>query len=97
FSSEEHPQMLSHTLKLRSRKVIPVILGDSLPKRDGTLDNDAQYYHYMLLLFRPWRHFDDILSHGESWSDAFERAHFSPYCQQLMANMVVDSECRDAK
>jgi hypothetical protein len=95
--SPDHPQHHSHRLQLQSEPVISVILGDGLPKWDGLLKHDEQFYQYMLLLFQPWHHFEDFIHPDKHWSVAFEHASFSCYCKELMANMVVDSECRDTK
>lgn len=97
FSSEEHPQFCSHDIKLRSSPTIPVIIGDGLPKRDNTAHKDEQFCRYLLLLLKPWRSFNDLSRLGQTWHEVFEHTEFSPYCQEIMANMVVDTECRNAK
>ncbi|KAF8439785.1 hypothetical protein L210DRAFT_3321067, partial [Boletus edulis BED1] len=76
--------------------VIPVILGNSLPKlMGGEKDND--YYKYVLLLLKPWRSLDDLKAGAQSWSDAFTSAELTPYTRQLLANLNVDTECKDAR
>ncbi|KAF8443745.1 hypothetical protein L210DRAFT_3310151, partial [Boletus edulis BED1] len=76
---------------------VPIILGDGLVKLTGQNPEDDKYFQYNLLLFKPWRSFSNLRPDGHSWSDMFDRADFSPYCRKLIANMIVDAECRDAK
>lgn len=97
FSSLEHPQFETHQLKMCSKQLIPVILNDNLPSRDGCKGDMEKYHQYLLLLFKPWCSFEDLKQSSNTWSNAFARTSFKPYCTQLMENMLVDSECCDAR
>ncbi|KAF8426463.1 hypothetical protein L210DRAFT_3307599, partial [Boletus edulis BED1] len=82
---------------IRSRPVVPVLIGDAVPKRNGEFIHDEEYYRHLLLLFKPWRAYDDLRSNEISWKEAFDRTDFSPYCRSLIADMEVDAECREAR
>ena len=77
--------------------VLPVIIGDAVPRSDADASSGTNFARYMLLLFKPWRSFVDLKNADETWSEAYERTAFSPYCKKLIGNMMVDSECRDTK
>ncbi|KAJ7021406.1 hypothetical protein C8F04DRAFT_895542, partial [Mycena alexandri] len=51
----------------------------------------------MLILFKPWRTFEDLKSPTESWEEAFDRTPFSDSAKRVMKNMNVENECKDAK
>ena len=82
---------------IRSTRVVPVIIGDSLPSQRENGKSAEKFYSYLLLLFKPWRRFTDLHRSGSTWTEAYTFMQLNPYCMQLIANMVVDSECRDAK
>ncbi|KAG6376680.1 hypothetical protein JVT61DRAFT_1688 [Boletus reticuloceps] len=88
---------VSHCITVRTHPVVPVIIGDALPKRNGDAIHDKEYFRYLLLLFKLWRSYEDLCSDGSSWKDAFEQSVFSSYCRSLISNMEVDAECRDAR
>ncbi|KAF8125570.1 hypothetical protein EV363DRAFT_1098360, partial [Boletus edulis] len=92
-----HPQYTSHCITARTHQVVPVLIGDALPTRNGDPSRDEEYYHYLLLLFKPWCEYEDLRSDGINWKTAFEHTVFSSYCRSLIRNMEVDAECRDAR
>ncbi|KAH7902850.1 hypothetical protein BJ138DRAFT_980743, partial [Hygrophoropsis aurantiaca] len=97
FSSQEHPQFLTHLNYVRPAPLIPVLLAERVPRLDKTPEEDEQWYRLMLLLFKPWRNFDDLLGTASSWKEAFSEFHFSADSKRLMHNMNIENECRDAR
>jgi hypothetical protein len=51
FSSDEHPEFDTHGIRLHSARVVPVLLGDNIPRKDI---NKEAFCWLMLLLFKPW-------------------------------------------
>ncbi|KAH9895270.1 hypothetical protein C8Q73DRAFT_614790, partial [Cubamyces lactineus] len=99
FSSRLHRQHDTHMLRKRTCWTIPVILGDRTPRSDRE-DNERQAWaRMMLILFVPWRQLSDLRSRSEDWITAFERHRptLTPRKLELIANMNVLSECRDAR
>ncbi|KIK76884.1 hypothetical protein PAXRUDRAFT_168536, partial [Paxillus rubicundulus Ve08.2h10] len=43
FSLGEHPQFTTHRLRLRTKPVIPVLIGDSVPNRDGSQEDKEAF------------------------------------------------------
>ncbi|EJD48080.1 hypothetical protein AURDEDRAFT_163047 [Auricularia subglabra TFB-10046 SS5] len=50
----------------------------------------------MLLLFKPWRVFEDLKGMHESWKDAFENAQFDDHSLLVMRHFREWYECKDA-
>jgi hypothetical protein len=51
----------------------------------------------MLILFKPWRQITDLKAPGVSWRSAFESTVFTDRALEIMKNMNVENECRDAR
>ncbi|EIW51335.1 uncharacterized protein TRAVEDRAFT_95289, partial [Trametes versicolor FP-101664 SS1] len=79
--------------------VVPVVLGDGLPRCDsGDLQRES-WARTVLILFVPWRRPGDLKAPSESWYAAYERRR-PGICSEHAAfirNMNVLSECRDAR
>ncbi|KAI0684406.1 hypothetical protein C8Q76DRAFT_620384, partial [Earliella scabrosa] len=86
-------------LRKRVVWVIPVILGDRIPRYDRSSEERERWARTMLVLFRPWRHPQDLKEPEESWHDAYERyqAQIPREHMDIIHNMNVLSECRDAR
>ncbi|KAF8181767.1 hypothetical protein BJ912DRAFT_797418, partial [Pholiota molesta] len=71
--------------------------GPSLPRRDKK-EVYARYCRLMLILFKPWRHADDLRLLSQSWEDAF--TVFLETCstriKKLLDNMQLLHECKDS-
>ncbi|TFK87837.1 hypothetical protein K466DRAFT_440579, partial [Polyporus arcularius HHB13444] len=79
--------------------VVPVVLGDALPRPDRGAEQRERWARAVLLMFIPWRHPRDLKAAGESWFDAYERRK-PEICDEHAAfirNMTVLSECKDAR
>lgn len=94
----EHPQYNTHMIRRRTLWVIPVVLGDRIPRNDRSDEERDRWARTMLILFIPWRHPKDVKASGESWFDAFERQRhlLRERHWEIVRNMNVLSECRDA-
>ncbi|KAG2127030.1 hypothetical protein BD769DRAFT_1318493, partial [Suillus cothurnatus] len=82
---------------LRGKFVVPVLLGNALPRPDGS---DEEYEHYcrsMLLLFKPWRILRELKDNMSTWTEAFENETFAPDLQTIIGNVNVEHECKDAR
>ncbi|KAJ7887528.1 hypothetical protein B0H14DRAFT_2273039, partial [Mycena olivaceomarginata] len=51
----------------------------------------------MLILFKPWRTFQDLKDTGDKWADVYDWTTFSSYATRIIANMQVERECKDAR
>ncbi|KAI0706587.1 hypothetical protein C8Q76DRAFT_600753, partial [Earliella scabrosa] len=79
--------------------VVPVLLGDRIPRGDRGPEEREEWARTVLLLFRPWRSECDIRFEDESWTDAYERQRLaiSPLHQDIIENMNVLCQCKDAR
>jgi hypothetical protein len=96
--SHPHPQAKSHNLHLRSKRLVPVPIGPSLPRRDV----EPKYEHYckvMLTLFKPWRDASDLRLPEQSWAAAFQDfvPHLSTHHLHIIDNMQRLHECKDSR
>ncbi len=96
---QRHPQYETHVLRKRTVWVVPVVLGDRVPRHDRGDEEKEQWARMMMILFVPWKNPADIKYEGETWRDAYERRRdvIGPQQQEIIRNMNVLSECRDAR
>ena len=95
----EHPQYGTHVIRKRTMWVIPVLLGEKLPRPDRSDEEREQWARAVLTLFIPWRHPFDLKEESETWNEAYERhaSAIAPEHLTIIHNMSVLSECRDAR
>ncbi|KAJ7699719.1 hypothetical protein B0H16DRAFT_1214367, partial [Mycena metata] len=74
-----------------------VLLGDRMPRPDRGVEEKQRWFRAMMILFKLWRRLSDLKSFDESWESAFERTTFCDGALEIMANMNVENECKDAK
>lgn len=48
----------------------------------------------MLILFKPWHNPLEMKASHNTWTDAFD---FNPEAKNIMANINVEHECKDAQ
>ncbi|KAF5325769.1 hypothetical protein D9611_000667 [Ephemerocybe angulata] len=78
FFLEDHPQHHSQATAMRSKYVIPVLLGPRLPLcKTGGGDNE-QWSRYVLVLFKPWRTPECLKQKSQSWDEAY-----ASYCDEI--------------
>ncbi|KAI9061814.1 hypothetical protein FKP32DRAFT_1555351, partial [Trametes sanguinea] len=99
FSSDLHTQFRTHMLRRRVKWIVPVILGERIPRSDRDMAEHEMWARMMSILFVPWRSVTDLRQQDESWNAAFERhrASISEKHLEVIGNMNVLSECRDAR
>lgn len=99
FSSSVHTQYDTHVLRLRTRSLVPVVLGNRTPRSDRSPDEKEAWARMMTILFVPWRRPSDLRRAGETWLEAYERqeARISVLHQRIVENMNVLSECKDVR
>jgi hypothetical protein len=92
-----HIEEASHVLRvctIESRK-IPVPIGPAMPRRDVD-EMKQKHARLMLILFKPWRHAQDLRNSGESWEDAYSR--FQTDCSsavlEAIDNIQILHECK---
>ncbi|KAJ6530744.1 hypothetical protein B0H19DRAFT_862260, partial [Mycena capillaripes] len=73
--------------------------GPSIPRRDREAFI-AKHARLMLILFKPWRHAEDLRHDNQSWADAY--AHFlrdqcSDEVLDRINNMQILHECKDSR
>ena len=93
----KHKHADSHITRIRDEHHIPVILGATLPHKDREPDEHEQWCRAMLILFKPWRDPKDIKEDYTSWKSAFLAFQFSETCTNVIRNIHIEQECRDAK
>ena len=96
---EDHPHHDTHVLRKRTQWMIPVILGDKIPRNDRSDEEREEWARCVITLFIPWRTPHDLRLEDETWLDAYARqSHMiSPEHQTIISNMNVLNECRDAR
>ncbi|KAI1787302.1 hypothetical protein LXA43DRAFT_844298, partial [Ganoderma leucocontextum] len=99
FSSHSHTQYATHFLRKQTTWTVPVIIGAKAPRSEGSPEERELWARMMVILFVPWRKPSDVRTMEETWTEAFERlhAHISPRHMEIIKNMNVLSECRDAR
>lgn len=99
FSDVRHPQSGTHVLRLRTNTVIPVILGDKIPRSDRGSDEFEMWSRDVMTLFLPWRTIGDLRSGYQDWTSAYNerRKDIPSRYQRIIRNLNVLSECRDAR
>ena len=50
----------------------------------------------MLILFKLWQNVSDLKEPGVSWSVAFDSVNFSEHALDIIKNINVENECKDA-
>ena len=97
--SPQHPQHGTHLVRKRTMWVVPVLLGDRLPRPDRSDDEREQWARTVLTLFKPWRHPSELKDPSDTWYDAY--VQYAPAISQehmrIIHNMNVLSECKDAR
>ncbi|KZT58630.1 hypothetical protein CALCODRAFT_415108, partial [Calocera cornea HHB12733] len=82
---------------MRMACVVPDISGTSLPRKDlGGVRNEA-WCQAMLLFFHPWRTFEGLKDNAQSWSQSFENTTFDPFHKNIMENMEVMNDSKEAR
>ncbi|KAI9068164.1 hypothetical protein FKP32DRAFT_1562280, partial [Trametes sanguinea] len=99
FFAEGHPQKDTHKLRKRTTWVIPVLLGDRIPRADRSEEEREDWARSVMILFVPWRHPGDLKNRSETWFEAFQRRRRSihPTYESILKNINVLAECRDAR
>ncbi|KAJ7860204.1 hypothetical protein B0H14DRAFT_2576705 [Mycena olivaceomarginata] len=95
--ASDHPQVLTHVARLCRTAVVNVVLGETIPRPDRGPKDKEQWARAMLIFFKPWRRVQDLREPNESWTTAFENTNFSENALQVMENMQVEHECKDAR
>ncbi|KAG1821306.1 hypothetical protein EV424DRAFT_1322426, partial [Suillus variegatus] len=93
----DHPQHHTHMLRARAKPVVPVLLGPSISRPNGSEEDYEQYCRSMLLLFKSWRQFVDLKGESTTWRIALDTCEFAPHLEAIIHNMNVESECKDAR
>ncbi|VDB96204.1 unnamed protein product [Peniophora sp. CBMAI 1063] len=94
---QDHPRSKTHVCRLRIVPLTPVVLGPTLPRKGRSPAEDERWYRAMVVLFKPWRTFEDMRGGSATWREAYERCNFSLEQRIIMGNIDVESECKDAK
>ncbi|KAG2148942.1 hypothetical protein DEU56DRAFT_696604, partial [Suillus clintonianus] len=82
---------------MRRTPVVPVLLGDAIPRPDGAEEDYEKYCRCMMILFKPWRKLMSLKGDNMTWIESFEAETFSPMITAVIRNMNVEKECKDAR
>ncbi|EIW80029.1 hypothetical protein CONPUDRAFT_30639, partial [Coniophora puteana RWD-64-598 SS2] len=85
--NDSHHQYGTHVMYISRTSRVPVLLINSIPRRQGINSNEEEYCRMMLVLFRPWRSFADLKAGFGSWCDAFDAYQFKDFEQGIINNM----------
>ncbi|KAH7925867.1 hypothetical protein BV22DRAFT_1104666 [Leucogyrophana mollusca] len=72
FTDVDHGHDTSHCGRPCSKPVVPVVLGDAFLRPDRTKEEKERFCEVMLLLFKPWRTFEDLKCGYSSWRAAYD-------------------------
>lgn len=96
--NDEHPLYRTHVNKLNTgQRVVPVLVGPQIPRKDTSEEDTENWCRLMLLLFKPWREPEDLRGIGQTWKNAFEAYAFAPHLANVIGNMNIEQECKDAR
>ncbi|KZP32477.1 hypothetical protein FIBSPDRAFT_704486, partial [Athelia psychrophila] len=95
-----HPQIDTHVARQRDLNVVPVLLGNALPRPDTNGEaGHTRWCRAMLILFKPWRTSRDLKTADQSWDDAYIEWHVqcSSRVMNIISNTNLENECSDAR
>ncbi|KAJ7177007.1 hypothetical protein C8R46DRAFT_834422, partial [Mycena filopes] len=95
-----HLEDETHLMRVlpHSRRRVPVPIGPALPRRD-TPASVEKHARLMLILFKPWRHADDLRHSQQSWSEAYQQfwETCTPDIRECIDNMQLLHDCKDSR
>ncbi|KAJ7086497.1 hypothetical protein C8R44DRAFT_650818, partial [Mycena epipterygia] len=94
---EGHDLSATHLCRFRRTPVVNVLLGDTLPRPDRSPAERERWARAMMIFFKPWRSLDDLKNLGETWADAYDSTEFTYQALQIIQNMNVENQCKDAR
>ncbi|KAI6018630.1 hypothetical protein BKA83DRAFT_4058090 [Pisolithus microcarpus] len=97
FSKKQHLQFSTHEICLRNKAVVPVIVSSAIPHPDMSMHDRELFCHSMLVLFKPWRHFSDLVDSDSCWTERFDNYAFPEHISAIISNFTVEMECKDAR
>ncbi|KAJ7207796.1 hypothetical protein C8J57DRAFT_1099114, partial [Mycena rebaudengoi] len=97
YFHKDHKQEKTHMCRVREEPVVLVLLGPTIPRPDRGEVEREKWARAMLILFKPWRNLVDLKRPEETWSVSFDATVFSSKALQLMKNIDVENECKDAR
>ena len=97
FSCRTHPNFGTHTNRIREVPFVPVLLGEALPRGDRSPEERDQWCRAMMILFKPWRKPTDLKGPNVTWSLAYESTVFNADMANVIKNMNIENECKDAR
>ncbi len=92
-----HPQHNSHLLRLKDYPVTPVLIGPAIHRPDRGEDEYELYCRAMLVLFKPWKKYSDLIESHSCFKSAFEAYSFQAAHKQIIKNFATEMQCKDAR
>ncbi|CAF4065605.1 unnamed protein product, partial [Adineta steineri] len=91
----QHPQYSSHIIIRRSFRVVPVLIGPSIPRAERE-DTEERYARAILTLFYPWRSVLDIYDIHELWSNVLKvrESAFTARSDKVINNIQLLHDCK---
>ncbi|KAF5340024.1 hypothetical protein D9611_012445 [Ephemerocybe angulata] len=99
FSSDAHPQHMSHILSSRRKPVVPVLLGPRIQRRHGNDFEQESWARDMCILFKPWRQPSDLNAENTPWQDKVDEIIplLSERDKKVLDNMALIAEGKQAR
>jgi hypothetical protein len=92
-----HPSREKHLLAERRAPVVPMLLGPAIPNPSKSPESKEEWARATLILFTSWRRPSDLKAPNESWSTALDRIAIPPHLMEVIHNIQVFEECKDAR
>ncbi|KIK21739.1 hypothetical protein PISMIDRAFT_29840 [Pisolithus microcarpus 441] len=85
---KQHLQFSTHEICLRNKAVVPVIVSSAIPHPDMSMHDRELFCHSMLVLFKPWRHFSDLVDSDSCWTERFDNYAFPEHISAIISNFT---------
>ncbi|CAF0869492.1 unnamed protein product [Rotaria sordida] len=91
----EHPQASTHSIIKHLKRVVPVLVGPQIPRKDRE-ETQERYSRAIATLFIPWRAAKDLCDVNQSWYEALSsrQESLSTESQQIIENIQLLYECK---
>jgi hypothetical protein len=87
---------LVHMNQLWEIPFMPVLLRESLPQSNRSPEEREQWHRVIMILFKPWHKIGNLKGAHHLGTNTFDTIKFKASLIQIMKNMNVEHEYKDA-